>query len=173
MGSVGLRTSSASSHNPFLNSHLRRRKFGSVGTVPKLGKFGFLSLILGGVLPGSSTCLEGGVVRQSGNNDKHTLAEARPPCAPYSLRVGSPMQPPVSAAPPRNPWSTDNTSRLTSAQPLRDPDAAASYAAGISEYNLPRISLKILNPQPHICKEIAIASHLGGDWPIDNRQGDC
>jgi len=46
--------------------------------------------------------------------------------------------------PPRNPWSTDNTSRLISAQPLRDPDAAASYAAGISEDNLPRISLKFL-----------------------------
>jgi hypothetical protein len=64
----------------------------------------------------------------------------------YSLRVGSPMQPPVSAAPPRNPWSTDNTSRLISAQPLREPDAAASYAAGISESNPPPIPLKILNP---------------------------
>jgi len=62
------------------------------GTVPKLGKFGFLSLILGGILPGSSICLEGGVVRLSGNNDKLAFTEAHsPPCAPYSLRVGSPM----------------------------------------------------------------------------------
>jgi len=58
--------------------------------------------------------------------------------------------------PPRNPWSTDNTSRLISAQPLRDPDAAASYAAGISESNLPRISLKFLVRNPIFSKKLQL-----------------
>src|SRR5208337_1904136 len=58
--------------------------------------------------------------------------------------------------PPRNPWSTDNTSRLISAQPLRDPDAAASYAAGISEDNLPRISLKFLVRNAIFSKQLQV-----------------
>ncbi len=58
--------------------------------------------------------------------------------------------------PPRNPWSTDNTSRLISAQPLRDSDAAASYAAGISESNLPRISLKFLVRNPIFSKKLQL-----------------
>ena len=41
--------------------------------------------------------------------------------------------------PPGNPWSTDDTPRLISTQPLRDPGAAEPYAAGVSEDNLSRI----------------------------------
>jgi len=70
-----------------------------------------------------------------GDGLRHRFGIAKP-----SLNSAGPR------VPPRKQWSIDNTSRLISTQPLRDPDAAASYTAGISEYNLPRISLKILNP---------------------------
>src|SRR5208337_1327849 len=58
--------------------------------------------------------------------------------------------------PPRNPWSTDNTSRSISAQPLRDPDAAVSYAAGISESDSPRSSLKFLVRNPIFSKKLQL-----------------
>src|SRR5271157_736566 len=58
--------------------------------------------------------------------------------------------------PPRNPRSTDNTSRSISAQPLRDPDAAVSYAAAISESNSPRIALKFLVRNPIFSKKLQL-----------------